>query len=177
MNKVNKVIFIGLSGSGLALLPWFIFNFVFEFNIPFLFGLFFTGHYFGLWFGLAAIISFFYGTFMFMIGRMNNYWQSLYPINFGLTLLGVSMWQYNLNMPIIWVLATIISAFAITLIIYKVNATKSRWLLVVLIGVTFITENVTGVRFWDTIMMGIIFICLSIAVRRKERNVNESMSQ
>ncbi len=81
MNKVNKIIFVGLISSGLAIIPYFVFNFLLKFNIPFLFGIFFSGHYFGLWFGIAAIISFLYGSFMYLIGRMNNYWQSLYPIN------------------------------------------------------------------------------------------------
>lgn len=163
MNKVNKIIFIGLTISGIFSI-WGFIGFLIQ-KVNFFIGPEAIGMYFGLWFGLLAIASFIYGSIMYLIGRLDNYWQSLYPINFGLTLLGVALWQYNINMPVLWVLAVIILALTISLILYKADATKSRWLLVVLIGATLITENVTEVRFWDTIMIGIIFIYLAVVAR------------
>lgn len=160
MDRINVIVFVGLLISGFALLSWFFFGFILDFQMPkILFGLTAgVGMLLGWFFGACAMIVFVIGTSMFLIGKINDFWQSLYPINFGLTSLGVAVWQYNKNMPTLWVLATFISAITIAFVLYKTKAIKSRWLLIMLIGMSIIID----MGFWGSFMQGVIFASLAV---------------
>lgn len=157
-NKINKIIFIGLiiSGSGL-ILGYILAKFD---SLYYLAGILVgSGAYFGMFFGIFALISFVIGTIMFLTGYMENYWHTFYPLNFGLTLLGGSFFQHNSNIHnASLILIALIASFLTSFILYKINAMKTRWLLVILMAPLFLKSD-----FWTTFVIGIVFVSLSLA--------------
>lgn len=121
-----------------------------------------SGAFFGLFFGASSIISFVYGTSLFLISHMDSYWQSFYPINFGFTLLGIALWQYNFNIHMVWIITALIFALAIAYTLYKTKISKSRWLLIALIALLFINGD-----FWSSFVIGNIFIALACTQEAK----------
>jgi hypothetical protein len=155
--KLNKIILIGLIISG----AWLLTGYLFEQAdvLDYFAGIFLgVGAYFGLFFGFLAVIFFVVGTSMFLLSRLQNYWKTLFPLNFGLTLLGISFFQYTDFIPSIWILFAFIFALIISAVLYKTRTIESKWLIILLIVLLFIRGD-----FWTSFVIGIIFISLAVA--------------
>lgn len=157
INKLNKLIFIGLiiSGAGLIIGYFFEKSGMLNYIAGVLLG---TGAYFGLFFGFLAVIFFVIGTSMFFLGRMENFWETLFPLNLGLTLLGISFFQHTDFTSFLWILFAFFFALAISVILYKTRILQSKWLIILLIIAVLVRGD-----FWTSFMIGLIFISLAAA--------------
>lgn len=116
-----------------------------------------AGAYFGLFFGFLAVIFFLFGTSMFFLGRLETYWKTLFPLNLGLTLLGISFFQHTDSISSIWIFFAIVLALVIAAILYKTRVIQSKWLIIPLIVLLFIRGD-----FWTSFVIGIIFMSLAV---------------
>lgn len=155
--NLNKAICIGLLISGICLLSGYLLGItdILDYLSGILLG---AGAYFGLFFGLPAILFFISGTSMFLAGRLENYWQTLYPLNFGLALLGISFFQHTILIPSARVLFALSFALAISLVLHKTGIIKSRWVVFPMTIPLFIRGD-----FWASFVISMIFISLAVA--------------
>jgi hypothetical protein len=154
---INLIIFIGLIISGFSLILGCILALLdmFEYLAGILLG---SGVYLGLLFAIFAIISFVAGTVILLTGRLDNYWRTLYPLNFGLALLGGSFILYNWNFSIPGIIAVMVFSLGVSCALYKIKAINTRWLAVILTGALFVKSD-----FWGALAIGMVFVSLSVA--------------
>jgi len=161
MKLLNKIIFYGLLVSGFALAIVFLFG-IADVSLPSLLGVILANIAITGWFfGVASVISFLVATFLYVAGKVTDYWSSLYPVNFGLTLLGGTSLGYNTEMSVLWILVACAGAFVVSLVAYKSHVIKSKWIFVPLIAPLFFANVV----FWTTLIIGLVFISLSLLSR------------
>src|SRR3972149_2557197 len=156
-NKVNLIIFIGLVISGSCIFFGYVISFLFPAAKLFA-KISIYGDFSGWFFVFLATISFLIGSASFLFGRIKNFWNNFYPLNIGLTLLGLSFASYNtLQHPFSLITLSFVFAIILALIFHRLALTQYRLFLLLLIISVFIYNS------WSGFMGGIIFISLSIA--------------
>jgi hypothetical protein len=120
MNTLGFILFLGLIATGSALIIGLVGH---SDGLPT--GLISTllaiGTVGGWFFGLLASFTFVVATLMHLIGRMPNYWQTFFPVNVGLTVLGVDFLWFRPESEIFVVWASgfvtgLVSAMALYLL-------------------------------------------------------------
>jgi hypothetical protein len=158
LNKINLAIFLGLSISGFFIAFDFLFYLMHQ-EVTLFAKFAVVAVFTGWFFGALAVILFLFGSILFLSGHMENYWNSLYPLNIGLTLLGLCSFAYNPNQhQPVWIFAAFISALIVSLLLHKLNVIKYKALLPILVVSSFIDDS------WSVFggfIGSIIFISLS----------------
>lgn len=159
INIINLVIFIGLAISGISMATGFVLVPIYP-TVSFFGTMLTIGIFTGWFFGAIAVLSFFMGSFVFLFFSYDKFWDNFYPLNLGMTLLGLWLVSYNpVRYPALWIFATSVSAIICAFVLYKLGLTKQkllrRLLLLILIGLIFLAEN------WGALIGGVVFISLS----------------
>lgn len=159
MDILNKAILGGFFAAGLLLIA----SWLFPSQLGFL-----VGHavFLGWLLVYLAVIVFFISAVLYSFGRIGDYWRTLYPVNFGLALLGWAFITYNAEIPSFWIAAACTTAVVVAFALYKSGITKSKWSkwIVVLLIVPLLAVNVI---FWMSLMVGLIFISLALLSKQQ----------
>lgn len=83
------------------------------------------GAYMGWFFGFYSAIVYFVSSVRFALKQQHHLWLSLSPVNFGLTVIGISVLGLNTNTEVL--IAAITSAIAIAVSIFFVHCCKFQW--------------------------------------------------
>ena len=153
-NTCNLIIFIGLiiSGGSMILMPL----------IPSLGRLLVVGVFTGYCFGFFAGIVFLISLILHLLGRLENFWLSYIPINFGLTGLGLAIvsWSPSKQLPFLAFFSSIIIALLISL----TGIQKYRiFCLIPLVPIVILMQGYRTAYEWD-ILVGISFLYIFITV-------------
>lgn len=155
LKKINLATFTGLAISGFFIFFDFLFSLIYP-QITVLAKLAVAAVFTGWFFGALAGILFLIGSVQFLLGHMENFWNSLYPVNLGLTFLGLCLFAYNPSQhPPVWIFVAFIFALIVSLLLHKLNLIKYKMLLPVLATSLFINT-------WSSFIGGIIFIVLAL---------------
>ena len=154
LNKINLAIFLGLAISGFCIFFGYLFFLMYP-EVTLFAKISVAGDFIGWFFGALAVILFLIGSIMFLLGHIKDYWNTFYPLNIGLTLLGLSFASYNPSQHSpLWIFLTIIFALIISFLLHKSNLIKNRLILPLLTILLFIYN------FWSVFIGSIIFIAL-----------------
>ncbi len=155
LNKINLVIFLGLVISGFCIIFGYLFFLIYP-EVTLFAKISVAGDFIGWFFGALAVILFLIGSILFISGHMENYWNSLYPLNIGFTLLGLSFASYNPNQhQLLWIFFAFIFASIVSLLLHRTSLIKNRLFLPILTVLLFIYSS------WSVFIGSIIFIGLS----------------
>ena len=155
LKKINLAVFLGLSISGICIVFGYLFFLMYP-EVTIFAKISVAGDFTGWFFGALAVILFLIGSVQFLTGRIENYWNSLYPVNLGLTFLGLCFASYNPSQhPLVWIVLAFILAIIVSLFLHKLNFIKYKTLLPVLTASLFINS-------WSSFIGGIIFITLAL---------------
>lgn len=155
LDRINLIVFYCLAISGFCIVFGFMFDSIYpEVEI---FGRIGAIAVIPGWFsGASAVILFLIGASLFLLGRMENYWNSLYPLNLGLTFLGLCFIAYNPNQhPLVWIFIAVIFAILVSVSLHGINIVKHKWFLSVLTVLLFIYD------WWSAFTGAVIFVFLS----------------
>ncbi len=155
MRFVNWIVFIGLLLCGVALLLGIVLDK-------------------GSWAGLATYFGWFLGTFsliaylvasvMFLLNRMNAFWHSLYPTNFGLTLLGVSAFGINVKQEVTILIICLLTALSVSFLLYRSGLLANKLSPSVIVALLFVPAIPPIMPVWGYIyfVLGIMVIASSL---------------
>jgi len=138
LDRINLIVFYGLAISVFCIVGGYLFSLIFpEVTI---FGRISAIAVIPGWFsGASAVILFLIGSILFLFGRMENYWNSLYPLNLGLTFLGLCFIAYNPNQhPLIWIFSATMFALVVSLLLHRINIIKYKPFLLILTVLLFV---------------------------------------
>lgn len=153
LKKINLVVFVGLAISGFFIFFDFLLSLIYP-TVTVLAKFAVAAVFTGWFFGATAVILFLIGSIQFLSGHMEDYWNSLYPVNLGLTIVGLSSFVYNPGQhPLVWIVLAFIFAIIAALFLHKLNLIKYKMLLPALTALLFIND-------WSGFIGGIIFITL-----------------
>lgn len=158
VSMFNSILFIGLVMSGTIL-------FLGYFDV---FGIgFLSAHaaFIGWILSVLVVLLFTISVFMYIAGKFNTFWTSLYPINFGLVLLGFSFIQYASNLSGLLILVSCVVALIITGFINHFNLLQRKWLVLILIVPLFIPKY----SFWLCLIISVIFLSYTTITMLKFR--------
>ncbi len=156
MFKINFAVLIALLFSGLCIHLGYMFSQINP-DVQLYITLALIGVISGPFLLLFAAILLLVGLILSLFGQIQNFWNDLYPLNFGLALLGLSSFNYNpILHPILWLFLSFLFALLISFVIHKYNLIKYKILIFVLFGIIYIDGN------WSLFMSSIIFVSLPV---------------
>ena len=156
MKTVNIAVALGLLVSGSALVVGYLFVLMGT-DSKWTSLLFSVGTLFGWLFGVAAILLFVTTTVSFLAGYFTNYWSSLYPVNMGLTVLGITSMGFRPDVAGLWMLAIVVGLL-ISMAFHRFRLGSLR-LLPVLIALPLLLPNLEGhFNQFIQVVIGMIFV-------------------
>lgn len=87
----------------------------------------------GWLFAVIAVLLFVGGTIAFLVRRTEEYWNTLYPINFGLVVFGISALAFRTDVTVSWLTYLTVGVVA-AITLYLSPFMKWRWLPFLVVG-------------------------------------------
>ena len=168
----NFVVFIGLVTSVMALVGAFYINNVGFFERAVALMLAYSVIVMSLSVMLSRIFSI-GGYFYFLICKRDEYWESMYSLNIGISLLIAALWQYTGALSFLWFVASVGIGLVLPIVLWKTHLYKYKILPVVLILFIFIDTRFIDARFAIPCMLGLTFIGLSLLNGSFRKSYNE----
>lgn len=95
-------------------------------------------------------------TIMYATGRFEDYWSSLFPLIFGLSLLGMSLAQYVSRYSTLDISFAVLAAMAAGFVILKSGLLYAKPLPFLVMLSIFILPS----GFWTTLVVGVLFVSI-----------------
>lgn len=110
------------------------------------------------WFGgVTALLLFLIGAAQHAINKLPTFWRTLYPINLGLTFLGIALTLFDPKETFYSIMCASISV-VVALLIYYLGALRWRLLPFIVASLTLMP----GYLYWTALVAGVGFLALSI---------------
>ena len=155
MRFVNRIVFIGLLLCGVILLLGIVLDRGSWLGVA---------TYFGWFLGAFAFIAYLVADVMFLLNQINEFWHSLYPTNFGLTLLGVSAFGINViqEAPILIICLSI--TLGVSLLFCRSGLLENKLSPSVIVALIFAPAIPPVMPIWGCVyfLLGIVLIAFSL---------------
>ena len=154
----NVFIFFGLILSGTAMVLGY-FGAEYDQYVSFVGLLMGYGAFFG-WFAVFfAVISFVIGYTLLLLGKVSDFWATLYPLNLGFAILIGTFVKYVGVASLLLVVVVFLITISLAFVIFKTNAVKRKLfplavVLLVFVGDHFISFFIAGVILRTFAIMG-----------------------
>jgi len=161
MKIVNQTVFVVLLLSGMALAIAIFFDLS-------------KGDYFLRLAGIATFVGWFFGVFAalayvvssarFFMSHLHNFWDSLYPVNFGLTLLGVSIMGMDVKQELMLLLLCVAIFSIVSFLLYRFGLLSRKAFPLSILALLFLPAVPTLISIWAYyyFILGVVLIYLSI---------------
>lgn len=162
MKIVNQLVFIVLLLSGISL-------------AIVLFSDLDKGNYFSSLAGLATFIGWFVGVFAALayfvssirvfMSHLHNFWTSLYPVNFGIALLGVSTMGMDVKQELMLLLLCAGISLIVSYLLYRLGLISRKVFPLSMLALLFFpaVPALTSIWAYYYFVLGMVMIYLSIA--------------
>lgn len=117
----------------------------------------------------ASIGLFFVATILWFVEWLEEYWESMFPLNFGIALFGLNSFQYHPEISNVLIVMSILAAIFVSFAVIKFKLIKSKVLALVLLLLLF-----SGMFFEVPLFVSLVFILVSISTFFHKRGVDKS---
>ncbi len=161
MKNLNVLVFVGLTLCGLTLLIGFILG-----NG----GLEALAAYFGWFLTAYSGVAYLLASALFLAKRVGAFWSTFYPINFGLALLGISVFGIHDQRTVLIMGATALVAAGISVVLFRAHVLDGRFApiaLLVVLGAVFAEPIFTVWKYLTVFVAVLMLVAALIALRAR----------
>ncbi len=169
MKMINQVVLIFLLVLGLIMAVGVKFN---------MGGLLGFSTFVGWFFGVFALIAYVISSSRFLISSLNDFWSTLYPVNFGLTLIGVSIMGMDVKQEMMLLLLFIVICSIISFLFYRFGLLSKKgfpFIIFALLCLPAVPE-LTYIWSYYYFILGVVLINLFMATKITNKRIKTGHS-
>lgn len=164
----NKLALAGLVASGLLMLAGMVLH---RGDVA---GL---GSYFGWFFGLYSALAYLFASARFAWGRLKGFWSSLYPVNFGLTIIGVSAFGFHTSAEVPFAILSAVIAVLAAFLLHRFSRLTWKPLPIGMMGLLLVPamESLREIWAFLYVFVGTLFIVTALTQKWDRREDGSSI--